>query len=120
MFGAVDDFVLHTFMQSDEEGAEAGHTHQEIFMILRMNLCILEFFGADAVELNVITAKIYERFHKVDYRIGTLWGVELVLNDAHIEMSGVEGWCILRQSGIADEDGNAFLIGADGQRGCRR
>ena len=52
---AFDDFVLYALVQLREEGAEPGHTHNEVTVVLRMLLGIPQHFGIKHVELGRTT-----------------------------------------------------------------
>ena len=67
-----DDFVLDAFVQTREIGTEASHANNEISVVFRVVLCVLQGLGADTVELDMGSAEIAVSLDKRQQHPGTV------------------------------------------------
>ena len=55
--GTADDFVLYFFTQLNKEGAVTGHAHNEIAILFRVLLRLLQGLVIDVIKLHLCIAE---------------------------------------------------------------
>jgi len=112
VLSAFDDLVLHAAVETGEVGAEACNADDQIRVVLRVGLGVLQGLGADAVELDVGAAEVAVALDQGDQGACAGRAFDHLRVDLHVEVvgavtNGVDGF----RAGL-DEGGDAFGVGA--------